>query len=145
MKQQGISLIELLCCMGLFAIVLGLALPAFGLIKSSAGVQRTLSQLQQAVYTARLKAYTEHQEYRLIPLSQDWSIGAQLMHQHHMIHAWRWEAPGLQVQWHGMESSQQVIFAADPAHALCNGFFLITAARLQKKLVLNRLGRARVA
>lgn len=152
-QPDGVTLLELMCC--LMVIAIGCCMAAPGVIQALASYHMKVvkQDLQAAVQYARVLSYGRGETYALSPLSgeKEWSKGIQLFkvnrlkHQTNdtmnLVRVWQWPASHLVVRWQGVRGEQQVIFSPQPTHAMSNGHFLITVGKLKAMLVLNRLGR----
>lgn len=151
--NQGITLLELLCCLLLVSILFFLSLPSSTELANQNKLTVIEKEIVAAIRYARNIALLNHTRLALTPLndSDDWSKGMLLFvdnKNHHyqpgdkILHRWQWHMQGVQISWSGFQSNEYLLFASDLKHAATSGHFtLLTQHTEPIKLVVNRLGR----
>ncbi|WP_442112197.1 GspH/FimT family protein [Pseudomonas sp. NUPR-001] len=83
MKQQGVTLIQLLLALALLGLLTQLGIPAYN--NMSAGLQRqaVANDLAQALRSARSEALARNSTVRLEALESDWSKGWRMLLDEH--------------------------------------------------------------
>lgn len=150
----GLTLIELLLCLGLLTVLLvaGLGFGSQFLAKRQALILE--KQLVSVVQYSRHWAQVFHQDVTLNPLAgqNDWSKGMVLFvdnSSHHyssqvkLIHQWYFNQNRLlRLVWHGFQADDYLMFSKETHRSTVNGHFLILSdGVVLKRLVVNRLGR----
>ena len=92
MKQQGVTLIQILFAAALLGLLTQLGIPAY--TSMSAGLQRQVAakDLAQALRTARSEALLRNSDVLLQALESDWSNGWRMLLDHdspQLLHEWR--------------------------------------------------------
>ena len=143
LKSKGFTLIELLVSLVLIATLLFFSLPITSTIHKKNKIQSIQNDIKAAIRFAKTQALVTGQNVILKPLhnSKSWSDGIQLQYasDDKPFHEWRWHSSGIQVTWHGFQSSHYLLFSVDAGRNTVNGTFEIDHV----ELVLNRLGRVR--
>ncbi len=151
---SGFTLLEILLCLLLLSIVIFFSLSYTPLLYKKNQSQTISADIKNAVHTAKMQALLQGQALALTSLSRtsNWSDGMRLVVDnptHHYeedsetLYEWHWTSTGTQVEWHGFQSNEYVLFATDLRSSRTNGYFLIKNVDQQIKLILNRLGRVR--
>lgn len=151
---SGFTLLEILLCLLLLSMVTFFSLPYTPLLYKKNQSQTISADIKNAIHTAKMQALLQGQALALTSLNRtnNWSDGMRLVidnPSHHYqedsdtLYEWHWTSTGTQVEWHGFQSNEYVLFATDLRSSRTNGYFLIKNADQQIKLVLNRLGRVR--
>ena len=151
----GMTLIELLVSLSLLAILLFFSLPFAPSLYNKNQLQVVTDEVSSAIHFAKIQALLTGDVLVLSPLSggrNDWSHGMllfvdnpkhQYMSDDKLLHEWHWNSNVVRVFWHGFQSDEYVLFAADISHSTTNGYFIIKNDTKQLKLVVNRLGRVK--
>ncbi len=150
MRQQGVTLIQILFASALLGLLTQVGVPAYSAM--SAGLQRQMvaTDLAQALRTARSEALLRNSVVRLQALGSDWSQGWRMVVEH--------DSPQLLQQWHGNERvivvgnqpvARQVSFSGLGVPLLDNGAFQAGTLHVCQRpealshyqVVLSRSGR----
>jgi prepilin-type N-terminal cleavage/methylation domain-containing protein len=150
-QEKGYSLIELLTCLSLLAILLSFTVSVTSLYKKNQ-LQTITDDIKKAFQFAKMQALISGKTLLLAPLppSKDWSAGMVLFvdpgnHQYTSdikpLQKWQWHFTGITITWHGFQSRGYLLFTPDINSSTLNGYFIIKNSIQQIKLVINRIGR----
>ncbi|MNP33887.1 Type II transport protein GspH [compost metagenome] len=92
MKQQGVTLIQILFASALLGLLTQMSVPAYNTMSSGLQRQVAAKDLAQALRTARSEALLRNSNVRLQALEADWSNGWQMIAEHdspQLLHEWR--------------------------------------------------------
>ncbi|MEG0860514.1 MAG: GspH/FimT family protein [Pseudomonas sp.] len=92
MKQQGVTLIQLLFAAALLGLLAQLGIPAYNRMSTGLQRQAVATDLAHALRTARSEALLRNSVVRLQALDADWSNGWRMMLEHgspQLLHEWR--------------------------------------------------------
>ena len=154
-RSQGLTLIELLVTLSLLSILFFFSTLLTHSFYKKNQFQIISDEIKMAIYTAKMQALMTRDTLVLTPLSGegDWSHGMLLFVDngtHHFIpndpllHQWHWASPDIQISWHGFQSKNYLLFAADIRRSTTNGYFMIkNNLHQQVKLIINRVARVR--
>lgn len=154
---QGFTLIELLICLVLMATIFMFSAPLTSRLYQQNQIQVIQDNIQSAIRFAKTQALVTGKNMLLTPLpnSMDWSSGILMFadNEKHVytptsqiVHEWHWQYPAVEVSWYGFQSNQYLLFSIEASRNAANGYFLIKSQVPQRvKLVVNRMGRVRVA
>lgn len=148
-NQTAFTLLELLCCLAIAALLLCLAVPNGGKWLARIRAEMAAQDIAAAVQYARTRAYADQVRYVLtgLPGQTDWSEGMLLFKSARAssnlsapLRQWRWKH--LQVHWFGFQSRSVLTFSPQLMHAACSGHFTIESAYgISRRVILNRVGR----
>lgn len=153
---SGFTLLELLVCLSLVAIVFFFALPFGASLHHKNQLETLIDSVSNGITIAKTQALARGETLVLSPLndSTDWSQGMWLFvdNQQHtyrpgakLLYEWHWQAEGVSMIWHGFQSDNYLLFTPDIARNTVNGYFLIKHGHQPPiKLVVNRLGRVKL-
>lgn len=153
LKKLGLTLIETLIGLFLVSLIAFFSLSYVSVYKKDQ-LSIVCEEIKNAVHLARMQALSTGKKLVLttIPETSNWAEGMVLyldtpQHQYDTsskpIYAWRWKSSGIDVSWHGLQSNDYLIFAAELKSNITNGYFLIKNSTQEIKLIVNRLGRVR--
>ena len=154
-KIPGFTLIEVLLSLAILATVMCFSIPFASNLHQNNQIQARQDEIQAAIRYARTQSQLIGKNLILTPISNSnyWSNGMRIFvdnPQHRytpdvqILHEWHWSSPNLQIIWHGFQSNNYLLFAADSSRNATNGYFLIQSqSQVILKLVVNRLGRVR--
>jgi len=151
---KGFTLLEQLICLFIIGIVVFFVFPGITSLYKKNQLQTVTAEITNAVHTGKLQALVTGETLVLTPLpsSNDWSDGMVLFvdnreHKYRedsrLLYAWKWTFPGVKISWQGMMSNNYLLFAIDMKSSMTNGYFMISNAKQQVKLSVNRLARVR--
>ena len=92
MKQQGVTLIQILFASALLGLLTQMSVPAYNTMSSGLQRQIAAKDLAQALRTARSEALLRNSNVRLQALEADWSNGWQMIVEQdspQLLHEWR--------------------------------------------------------
>ena len=154
-SDAGLTLIELLVCLSLLAIILCFTLPFGSALYQKNQLQLKANAIKNAIQMAKTQALLTGESLALTPLPEalDWSEGMLLFvddgkHRYtpglKLVHEWHWKLTGIQVTWHGFQSKDYIRFTSELGRNTANGYFRIAnATNAPIKLIVNRLGRVK--
>lgn len=154
MRNPGFTLIELLVCLAILC-TLFFFVPISSHFFQKNQAEVVSEEIKNAIRYARNVALIKGIPLTLAPLpgKSDWSDGMVLFvdnpkHQYDvrekLIYQWQWHHPGIQVEWKGFRSTHYLTFSTHLTHSTANGAFYILGNHIvQRKLIINRLGRIR--
>lgn len=154
--SQGFTLVELLICLAIIGIILSFSIPFAHLAYEKNHALEIRDTIQNIIQFAKAEALMRGKNLMLRPLpcKLNWSLGMILVfdnERHHwvegdeIIHQWSWPSSKTQVSWHGFQSKQYVVFAADMRHSAASGHFLIKNSAYKGRVILNHFARVRVS
>lgn len=79
-RQLGLTIIELLLAMMVFAVLAGIALPNLQNLRVSADLRSTSTELLASISTARSQAVTLRVDVELVPRPGGWSNGWEMVY-----------------------------------------------------------------
>ncbi len=133
------------------------SIPALYSLHQKNQVQVIQDDIKSAIRFGTSEALISGNNLILTPLknSNDWSDGILLFvdntkHRYtpdvKLLREWRWQSPNVRVIWQGFQSNNYLLFSSDISQNAMNGYFEISSKTQQPvKLVINRLGRVRLA
>ena len=151
--SAGLTLIELLVSMVIFAIVLCCSFSFSPSVYKKNQLQMVTDEVKGAIHFAKIQSLLTGDILALtrIPGSNDWSEGMLLFvdngkHQYgpdvKLLHEWHWQLSGVHIIWQGFQSKEYLLFSPDIGSNAVNGYFIIkNHMQQQAKLIVNRLGR----
>jgi Tfp pilus assembly protein FimT len=159
-KVFGFSLLEITVVL---AIIIGLLVTIVPLARdfwSKNKIDVRVSTILNALKFAQNQALLKHKNVVLSEISDDtgWSSGMRLFvdeDENHrfddndiLIREWHWRKSLPLVKWHGFNSDHYLVFTPDLSRGTLSGRFVISIYEQHiekgKKIIVNRLGRARV-
>lgn len=157
LKCRGISLVELLICLALLAILLSMAAPSFSDLVARQQTQTAAHSLRSALNLARETAVLTGQAVSIAAIDGNWTAGWRVFHDHNNDGARQDNEPPLanQQAFDGVEihadrtSKRYIHFRADGVSIQPSGAFhaghLVVCGRGSNayKLLINRSGRIR--
>lgn len=157
LKYRGISLVELLVCLALLAILMSMAAPSFSDLLARQRTQTAAHSLRSALNLARETAVMTGQAVSIAAIDGDWSAGWRIFHDRNNDGQRQDDEPALANQQslegvaiHADRTSKRYIhFRADGASIQPSGAFhaghLAVCGKGSNayKLVINRSGRIR--
>lgn len=144
--HRGFTLIEIMTCLAITAILFLFALFANASFYQRNTLEMAEDELINALHYARNMAIATGHSLTLTPLSkaQSWDDGMMLSFQDKILYRWQWHYLGTHIEWKGFQSNHYLTFSPSLKQATCNGSFLITSQSAgSKKIVINRIGRIR--
>jgi type IV fimbrial biogenesis protein FimT len=155
-KSHGITLIELLISLSIFAMIAFLGASYLQISYKKNQIEIAVEEVEAAMHFARTEALLTGSDLALspFPAATDWSSGMVLfidntVHQFsagtQAIHFWEGQSSDIHISWHGFISKRYLLFSSDIRKNAVNGFFLIQNNSEYYKLIVNRLGRVRRA
>lgn len=147
LKQPGFTLLEMLTCLGIIAVLWAMSL-AFNIFFFSKNQFDSIeNDIKNIVRYARNATIASDQALMLKPLltSKNWAHGIALIKvsTQELLYQWKWHYPHIQLSWKGFQSSDYLLFAPDLQHSAINGRFIITSKGCSENLILNRFGHIR--
>jgi Tfp pilus assembly protein FimT len=149
--EIGVTLLELIILLAITGILYIIYIPISQLYLQHNHLEIVENDIKGAIRYARNMALIRGENLALIPLTNDWSTGMQLivdnpLHRYNdkdeLIHQWQWYPIKLKITWHGFQSNYFLSFTPNFKQSSLSGHFLIIdLAGKQKKLVVNRIGR----
>lgn len=155
LKIAAFTLIELLIALAIAGLSLMFIMPYASSLQQKNQLCVVQDDITSAIRFAKTQALISDNNIILTPLPgmTDWSHGISAFvdnatHQYtlddQLLFEWHWQSSAIEVTWHGFQSSQYLLFAAESHRNAANGYFLIKAKSLPPiKLLVNRLGRVR--
>lgn len=92
MRQQGVTLIQILLTTALLGLLTQLGVPAYNAMNEGLQRQAAATDLARALRTARSEALLRNRVVRLQALDSDWSNGWRMVLEHdsaQLLHEWR--------------------------------------------------------
>lgn len=153
-RFHGFSLIEIFTALLIFGILCGYGLSFLSSLMNKNKREVIADEIVQAIQFAKIEALTHNRVFTLAPMFEDdWSKGMRLFEdnkihrytpQATLIREWQWAHRGVEVTWHGFESTMYLRFTPDLLARSANGRFIVkTSEDHQIHLVMNRLARVR--
>lgn len=154
-KTKGFTLLELLICLSIMAIIGFFSLSSWRCFQESNEIRIRESSIKEAILYAKQQSFILKKKLVLAGLHNgDWSTGLILFidkGDHHyvsseqLIRQWQWSSTLVHVHWKGFYSKEYLLFAPDFRQSALNGQFEISGEEGGSViLVVNRLGRVRV-
>lgn len=152
MTLKGFTLLELILTLAIATILILFATQNLSAFIYKNEKECLIQEIEKIVQYAKMQALSSESQLILSPLTR-WSQGMvlrQLNPQTHaldIVHQWQWTHPHWQVEWQGAHSSKEIIFSNNLHQAMINGQFILinTQTHTQTTLILNKLGRIRIA
>ncbi|WP_133135388.1 GspH/FimT family pseudopilin [Legionella rowbothamii] len=153
MKLKGFTLLELLITMMLLVSLSMVAIASYSYFLRKNERQTLIDELKNSVQYAKSQALILNSNVVLTPLddSLNWANGLRLITKNkktnkiETLYQWQWHHPRWQLSWSGVHPGNRIIFSNNPAHAMCNGRFILANRDQDERaeIILNRLGRIR--
>lgn len=153
-NNTGFTLIELLMSMAVLVCLLLFSTQFSESFYKKNQLEWLANEIKTAVYFSKMQSYSRNQTLSLMPLANtlNWSEGMKLvvdnpshtyMSDSKIVYEWRWNVPNTTITWQGFQGKKFLLFSPDIKTSDLNGFFIISNKANQRKVILNRLGRAR--
>lgn len=153
MRQQGVTLIQMMFALGLLGLLTQLGVPAYTHMSEELQRQTTASDLAAALRTARSEALLRNSVVRLQAIDADWSIGWRMLLEQDsplLLHEWR--SNGRTTVVGNRPVARQVRFSGLGVPLLESGAFQAGTLHVCQRpealshyqVVLSRTGRVRV-
>lgn len=153
MKIKGFTLLELLICISISALLITIGIVSYTSLIEKNELNIIEDELRTAIQYAKNQALILGKTVVLSPVKPtlDWSQGAELgslnyrARQFESLYSWQWHHPSWIITWVGIHSSNKITFTNNLSHAISNGHFILENSRTHesKVIILNRLGRLR--
>jgi prepilin-type N-terminal cleavage/methylation domain-containing protein len=137
--RRGLTLIETLLTLAIIGLVLGIALPRFGLVRDQLAVDQEAGRIVAAHRRARITAILESRQVVLTVSPSLLAIAESLPGQD-------WRSPGPAEAGVNLEGgTRQVTFSpVGITTGVSNASFRLSRGAARRTVILSRLGRARV-
>ncbi len=144
-SNQGYTLLELMIALSVSAILLSLAMPQTKQLIATNTLNTRVKELSTLVRYAKNSAILYNQPVEISPIDkgQDWSKGIRVKTKTRLLRERRWDNSIVKISYIGFSQKKSLTFPPNLISAKVSGHFKLTTGIIDKKLIINRIGRIR--